>query len=207
MQCNETASPVTGMQASDGHKQLRGGRLAIFAMSQRRKAKHGNGLRQTSTRSSIACVKASGGQAYVLKYPACVQERAEDLHEVQEMLATGEVEIAIDELRWLLNECRDFLEAHKLLGEVAAAEGDVKLARAHFGFAYDLGLGALPAKGLDAPLSYELTANQPFLESAKGLAWSLIELGQREKAREVLQQLLACDPSDPLGAGKMLRGL
>jgi hypothetical protein len=135
-----------------------------------------------------------------------VQERADDLAEVQAMLAAGEIEVASEELRWLLDDCRDFIEAHKVLGELAAAEGDAKLARAHFGFAYDLGLGALPAKGLDAPLSYSLPANQPFLEAAKGLAWSLFELGQTAKAREVLHQLLACDPSDPLGARTMLQG-
>ena len=66
---------------------------------------------------------------------------------------------------------------------------------------------ALPPGGLDDPLPYELPANQAFLEAAKGLAWSLIELKQSNKAREVLGQLLACDPSDPLGAGEMLEGL
>jgi hypothetical protein len=133
-----------------------------------------------------------------------VRERVDDLAEVQAMLAAGEVEIAIDELRWLLEECRDFIEAHKLLAELAAAEGDMKLARAHFGFAFDLGFGALPAKGLDAPLAYTLPANQAFLEAAKGLAWSLAELGQTDRARQVLDHLLACDASDPLGAREML---
>ena len=123
------------------------------------------------------------------------------------MLAAGEVDVALDELRWLLDDCRDFIEAHKLLGELAASENDVKLARAHFGYAYDLGLGAIPAKGLDAPLSYEVAANQPFLEAAKGLAWSLIELDQPNQAREVLHQLLICDPTDPLGAREMLGSL
>jgi hypothetical protein len=80
------------------------------------------------------------------------------------------------------------------------------LARAHFGFAYDLGLGALPRNGLEGPLPYSLPGNQPFLEAAKGLAWSLFELGQPTKARDVLHQLLACDPSDPLGARAMLPG-
>jgi Tfp pilus assembly protein PilF len=151
--------------------------------------------------------RAAGGKAYELVHPSCVRERAEDLAEVQAMLALGEMEVAADELRWLLEDCRDFIEAHKILAELAAAEGDTKLARAHFGFAYDLGYGALPVKGLDAPLPYERPANQAFLEAAKGLAWSLIELKQPDQAREVLQQLLACDPSDPLGAGEMLKGL
>jgi hypothetical protein len=140
-------------------------------------------------------------------HPLCVQERADDLAEVHAILAAGEIEVATDELRWLLEDCRDFIEVHKLLGELAAAEGNATLARAHFGFAYDLGLGAIPVKGLDAPLAYALPANQAFLEAAKGLAWSLIELKQTDKARGVLEQLLVCDPSDPLGAREMLAGL
>jgi tetratricopeptide (TPR) repeat protein len=151
--------------------------------------------------------RAAGGKSYELVHPPCVQQRADDLAEVHAMLAAGETEVAIDELRWLLDDCRDFIEAHKLLGESAAAEGDAKLARAHFGYAYDLGHAALPPQGLDAPLSYELPANQPFLEAAKGLAWSLIELKQPDKARQVIQQLLALDPSDPLQARQMLVGL
>jgi hypothetical protein len=155
-------------------------------------------------RSSVRIQLAAGGVAYELVHPACVREREDDLAEVQAMLAAGEVEVAVDELRWLLEDCRDFIEAHKLLGETAAADDNPKLARAHFGFAYDLGLGALPAKGLMKPLSYQLKSNQAFLEAAKGLAWSLIQLGQADTAREVLKQLLACDPSDPLGAREML---
>jgi tetratricopeptide (TPR) repeat protein len=151
--------------------------------------------------------RAVGGKSYELVHPQCVLERADDLAEVQAMLAAGEIELAMEELRWLLEDCRDFIEAHKLLGELAAAAGDAKLARAHFGYAFDLGLGALPAKGLDAPLPHALPANQPFLEAAKGLAWSLIELKQPERAREVLQQLLTCDPSDPLAARAMLADL
>lgn len=158
-------------------------------------------------RSSVKVQLAPGGQAYELVHPPCVRERSDDLAEVQSMLAVGETEVAVDELRWLLEDCRDFIAAHKLLGETAAADENLKLARAHFGFAYDLGFGALPAKGLTHPLPYSLAANQAFLESAKGLAWSLIQLGQPAQAREVLEQLLACDPSDPLGARDLLAGL
>lgn len=158
-------------------------------------------------RSSVRVKRAAGGQFCELVHPPCVQQRTDDLAEVHAMLALGEIDVATDELRWLLDDCRDFIEAHKLLGELAVADGDANLARAHFGYAYDLGLGALPAKGLEAPLAYQIQANQPFLEAAKGLAWSLVELDQRDKAREVLEQLLKCDPSDPLHAREMLASL
>ena len=118
------------------------------------------------------------------------------------MLAAGEDEVARDELRYLLEECRDFVEAHKLLAEIALAEGDTKLSRAHFGFAFEIGRRAFPGTGLEGPLPYSLPGNQPFLEAAKGLAWCLKELGKPAEAQAVTQQLLACDPSDPLGVAK-----
>ncbi len=150
--------------------------------------------------------RAAGGKAYELVHPPCARDRGDDLAEVQAMLAAGETEVAVDELRWLLDDCRDFIEAHKLLGEAAATDGDAKLARAHFAFAFDLGYGALPAK-LDAPLAYKLPANQPFLEAAKGLAWSFVEIGEPDRARWILECLLTFDPTDPLGAGDMLAAL
>jgi tetratricopeptide (TPR) repeat protein len=134
-----------------------------------------------------------------LVHPRCAQERLDDLEEVRQMIDAGEVEIATDELRWLLNGCSDFVAAHRLLGELAMEQRDIKLARAHFGYAYDIGLSALPPAGLGGALPYRVPANQAFLEAAKGLAWCLRELGQDEQALAVVDQLLACDPSDPLG--------
>jgi Tfp pilus assembly protein PilF len=136
-----------------------------------------------------------------------VQERTDDLAEVHAMLAAGEIDIARDELLWLLEGCRDFIDAHKLLAELAVAEEDIPLARAHFGFAYQIGCDALPAAGLDGPLAYNLQANQPFLESAKGLAWCLVQLQKGSQARAILEQLLRLDESDPLGARAMLAEL
>ena len=113
------------------------------------------------------------------------------------MLAAGEIDVAQDELRWLLEGCRAFIEAHKLLGEIAMADGDLPLARGHFGRAYELGLEALPP---DRPrrLPYDRPANRAFLEAAKGLAWCLEQLSEKEAARQVIDRLLAFDPSDPL---------
>ena len=45
------------------------------------------------------------------------------------MLAAGEVDVATDELRWLLNGCGSFIDAHKMLGELAACDGDNALRR------------------------------------------------------------------------------
>jgi len=133
-----------------------------------------------------------------LVHPRCARERAEDIEEVQHMLDAGEVEIAREELRWLLQGCADFMQAHLLLGEIALAEDHLRLARGHFGRAFELGYSALPQlQGLALP--YRLPANQPFFQAGKGLAWCLYKLNQRPQALAVVDVLLACDPTDPLG--------
>jgi hypothetical protein len=144
----------------------------------------------------------------VLIHPACVRDRADDLDEVREMIAAGEREIAVDELRWLLEGCSDFVEAHQLLGELAIGlDGDVALARAHFGVGFQLGDKALRQAGNPSPLPFREPANRPFFECGRSLATCLAELGKREMAEGVLRRLIECDPSDPLHLAAMLDDL
>lgn len=122
------------------------------------------------------------------------------------MLDAGEIDAAIDELRWLLAGCRQLLEAHKLLGEIALADGDLSLARAHLGYAYQMGLEALrQASDFTGPLPYALEANQPFLEAGKGLAYCLKQQGDAQAAAEVVRRLVDLDPSDPLKLREWMR--
>ena len=111
-----------------------------------------------------------GEDAFELVYPPCVHRREADMEEARAMLDAGEIDVAVDELRWLLEGCKGLLEAHRLLGEVALADGDLPLARAHFGYGYELGVKALPAAGLQGTLPYSRPANRPFLEAGKGRA-------------------------------------
>jgi len=140
-------------------------------------------------------------------HPRCAKDRAEDLEEVRKMIDAGEIDIAVDECRWLLSGCADCLDAHRILGEIALSESDLPLARGHFGHAYRMGVAALKAARTTGPLPYTVAANQSFLESAKGLAWCLKGLGKFDLAREALEFTLACDPSDPLGLATMLADL
>jgi hypothetical protein len=140
---------------------------------------------------------------FELVHPRCVRERKEDLEDVHAMLDAGEIDVAVDELRWLLEGCNVLLEAHKLLGEIALSDDDLILARNHFGFAYEMGLEAL-GSGFAGTLPYKRKANQAFFEAGKGLAWSLKQLGEPKLAKEVVDQLLAFDPTDPLGLAAML---
>jgi tetratricopeptide (TPR) repeat protein len=148
--------------------------------------------------------RVPGTNTFELVHPPCVKERTEDMEEVYAMLQAGETDVAVDELRWLLEGCPELLEAHKLLGEIALTEGDLALGRSHFGRAYDLGLGAVPRRGLAGPLPYGRRANRALLEAGKGLACCLRGLGESKLAADVVNQLLALDPADPLAAKDVL---
>ena len=115
-------------------------------------------------------------------HPRGARERAEDLEEVREMVESGETEVAVDELRWLVGDCSEFIEAHALLGELALARGDYALARGHFGFAVQLGLKALQRAKVSGPVPYSQPANRAFFEAGRGLVTSLVKLGMIEKA-------------------------
>ena len=133
------------------------------------------------------------------------RRRRDDIAEVEAMVAAGETEIARDELVWLLSECPDFLEAHVHLGLIALEDDDPKLARGHFGRAYELGLRALEAAGGPRPLPHALPGNRPFFEAAKGLVHCLLAGGKARLARDVCARIAPLDPADPLGIQKLPR--
>jgi hypothetical protein len=154
--------------------------------------------------TTVRARRVPNEDVWELVQPRCARDRQEDLEEVRKMIDTGEIDIAVDECRWLLQGCSDCLEAHRILGEIALGENDLPLARGHFGYAYRLGVKALERAGTRGPLPYSLVANQGFLEAAKGLAWCLKQLGKPEMAVEVIETMLACDPADALGVKNLL---
>jgi hypothetical protein len=149
---------------------------------------------------------AGGETVWELVHPRCSRQRKEDLDEVEAMLDAGEAEIARDELIWLLSECPDFLDAHVQLGLIALEDGDPKLARGHFGRAYELVLRAIDAAGVKGPLPYALEANRVFFEAAKGLAHTLMITGRSPMARDLLRRTLQLDTSDTLGIRGVVEG-
>jgi hypothetical protein len=140
-----------------------------------------------------------------LVHPRCALARQEDIEEVEAMIAAGEVEIARDELRWLLGECHDFLAAHKLLGDLALTDGDVRLARGHYGYAYQLGIQAIDHTGEVKSLPYAQAANQVFFQAGRGLVTCLQKMNKHGMARDVISRLVQLDAGDPLGL-KELQG-
>jgi len=156
--------------------------------------------RRSSPRSpgGLSVRRSSDGQSWILVHPRCVRDRAEDLEEVRLMIDVGETEIARDELRWLLSGCPEFIAAHVLLGELALAEGDLPLARGHYGAGFQLGLQTWRRAGMPKPLSYSQPANRPFFEAGNGLISCLVKLGKRPLAAEIVEILLELDPTNPL---------
>jgi hypothetical protein len=148
--------------------------------------------------------RTTDGRGWALAHPRCVRDCSEDLDEVRDMIEAGEFDLAVDELRWLLTDCSEFIAAHALLGELAAAKDDVPLARGHFGAGYQLGLQTLRRANMPKPLLYSQPANRPFFAAGRGLAWCLAKLGKQPLAREVVDTLLQLDPSDPLELHAML---
>lgn len=170
----------------------------------KRSGRRPDGGEKPARRVGYSVRRVPGEDAWELTPPAEAQERTDDLAEVRSIIDAGEFEIAREELLWLLEGYHDLLDAHRLLGELALEENNAVLGRAHFGYAFKLGLEALPSDEFSGTLPYRLAANQSFLESGKGLVWCLKELGKPDMAREVLGQMLRFDPTDPLGVAKML---
>jgi hypothetical protein len=162
--------------------------------------------RSGSDRLVVVRREGPAGATWEFVQPRCARRRREDIEEVEAMVAAGETEIARDELVWLLSECPDFLEAHVHLGLIALEDGDPKLARGHFGRAYELCLRALEAAGGPKQVPYELAGNRPFYEAAKGLVHCLLETGRQPLARDVCRKLAPLDPTDPLAIQRLVAG-
>jgi hypothetical protein len=154
--------------------------------------------------SGLSLRRSADGRGWIFVHPRCARDRAEDLEEVVMMIEAGETDVALDELRWLLSDCAEFISAHVLLGELARSMGDLPLARGHYGAGYQVGLQALRREKFPKPLLYAQLANQPFFEAGQGLVWVLEKLGKPQMAEEIIAMLTELDPSDPLHLKAML---
>jgi hypothetical protein len=174
-----------------------------------RRAGKSSRSKSTTAAHGLGVRRSADGRAWVLVHPRCARDMAEDIEEVREMISSGELEVAVDELRWLVGSCSEFIEAHTLLGELSLAIAeDIALARGHFGIAVQLGFKALArAKAAAGPLQYSQPANRSFFEAARGLAWCLGTLKLFDKAEELVRSVVKLDHSDPLELQKLVEAL
>jgi hypothetical protein len=141
-------------------------------------------------------IKPLGNNRFAFSAPRCALERDLDLEGVEAMRNEHEPEMARDELLFLVEDCRGFLEAYNLLAELALEENDFNLARGHFGFGYESGMAALP-EGFRGLLPATEGYNPHFFLAGRGLARCLIKKGDVRRGREVLEQLAKFDPEEP----------
>ena len=165
--------------------------------------------RRTATiaaEGDVVALPTLAAPSWEFVHPRCARKRREDIEEVEAMLEAGEIDVAREELVWLLSECPDFLEGHLQLGLLALEEDDPKLARGHFGRAVELGFKALEEAGQPRPLPASLPGNRVFFEAAKGLVHALVESGKRGMAADTAKRVVALDPADPLGIAAVAAG-
>jgi hypothetical protein len=172
----------------------------VISLSKRKPQRSGS----NASSSGLAIRRATDGRSWVFVHPRCARDRSEDLEEVLLMIESDEMDCALDELRWLLSGCNEFIAAHVLLGELARLAGDLPLAHGHYGAGYQLGLQTLRRAKMPKPVLYSQLANQPFFEAGQGLTWTLEKLGKPQMAEEIVATLVELDPADPLHLRAML---
>jgi tetratricopeptide (TPR) repeat protein len=130
-------------------------------------------------------VREVGEGVFELVHPKCVAERELDYQEGIELWRAGDPAGARDALRYALQGCGDNLWIHVALGQIALKDDhDPKLARGHFGYAFELAQRALP-RGFSGRLPRERPANQPLYDAIEGLAACYEALGRPREAAEV----------------------
>lgn len=129
-----------------------------------------------------------GGADFELAHPRCVREMELDYEEGIELRKAGDPEAARDALRYALQGCGDNLWVHVALGRIALDDfKDPKLARGHFGYAFELAQRALPP-GFRGRLPRHRMANRPFFDAIEGLAQCYDALGKRGEAASLRNQ-------------------
>lgn len=167
----------------------------------------GGGGQPPKRKTALGVRFVEQARSWEIVHPRCARDRAEDIKEVEAMIEAGEIDVATDELRWLLSDCADFIDAHRLLGELAIEAEDWPLARGHLGYCYDIARAALAGGKANGPLSNEREANRGLLSATFLFAGVMCRLEKEKTARSVLQQLLTWDPNDPFGAAEALAEL
>lgn len=169
--------------------------------------RRGGGGNSSNRKTALGARWLDELQSWEIVHPRCARDRAEDIEEAEAMIEAGESDVAIDELRWLLTDCSDFIDAHRLLGEMAVEDEDWPLARGHLGYCYDIANAALANAGAKGPLPHEREANRGLLSATFLFAGVLCRMEKEKTAKAVLRQLLEWDPGDALGAADALAEL
>ena len=136
-------------------------------------------------------LKPVGGGDYVIVQPREVEELELDYLEGIELWEAGEPEDACDALRFFLGACGEYLQVLVALGKIALQEkNDPKLARGHFGYAFEL-VERVLANGFNGRLPKDRPANVPYFEAGEGLAACYDKMEQPQDAAWVRKRIAA----------------
>jgi hypothetical protein len=152
----------------------------------RQPSNRGRGRPRSESRSARAPgLRPLGDGAFELVHPPCVEELWPDFEEAMHALAEGAVAEARDQLRFLLEECGTNLWVHAALGRIALeSHRDARLARGHFGYAFELARRAVPPD-FRGRLPGDRPANRPLYDALDGLIACDEALGRRAEADEL----------------------
>ena len=121
------------------------------------------------------------------------------------MIEAGESDVAIDELRWLVGGCSEFIEAHTLLGELALAlTATSRWPAATSGSPCSSASRRSSGRKSPGRCPTRQPANRTFFEAGRGLVTCLVKLDMTAKAVELVQDLVRLDPTDPLKLRQLL---
>ncbi|MDX2035615.1 MAG: hypothetical protein SFX72_03105 [Isosphaeraceae bacterium] len=110
-----------------------------------------------------------GGIDHALSHPKCVRELEPDYAEGMELWREGDIEAARDALRFALQGCGDNMWVHVALGRIALeSDRDARLARGHFGYAFELAQRAIPPN-FRGRIPMEHPSNEPLYRAIDGL--------------------------------------
>ena len=149
--------------------------------------------------------RSTDGRSWVLRPSARCPRPGRGLGRSRADDRGGRNDIALDELRWLLSGCSEFIAAHVLLGDLARDTGDTAAGpRALRRRLPARPANASPRENAEAAACIRSSPISPFFEAGRGLVWSLEKLGKPQMAEEVVATLCELDPADPLRLRAML---
>ncbi len=128
------------------------------------------------------------------------REVAKEFEKVKGLLEKGKVEELKERLRGLIERDPYFLEPYLLLGEIYEMEGRLKEAEEILEEAYRRALELISKDGkLPERLEWRHPTNRHIIKALIGWGTFLWEIGEVEKALEVLREVYRMNPSDEPG--------
>jgi tetratricopeptide (TPR) repeat protein len=150
----------------------------------------------------IAC----GEHEFAFFFPRLTPDVDDRFGAALELYEAGDLWHAQRELRRLIREFPEFIDAHHHLALMQEERGEVDAAYRRWKLAVGIALSRMPSqfeRGRDRLPWYDLN-NRPFLRAYHGLALQYLKRGRLREAIDVLEHLLDLNPDDHQGVRALL---